>query len=273
MEYGPDLIASSHSAAAAVALRRKRQHHRHQINSLAYVNIGQGNGGIIRDLAETGIAIQAVAPLQINQQVQLRFELVSPRVRVETMGRVAWADSSGQAGVEFTGLQQRSRRLLKEWLFTHLLSSAQNAAWDTIFAQGQPATDSQLQFSAGVRAPIRLAAGPSTALNPKDCKHATLHICGARMRIQTHVLSRLVDGLIVLAAVLLFSAVGISIAQVFPSWPTALAIVAVLSSVLACLYGFLFNFWVGATPGTSLARLASRISDEMDIEEDRPRFR
>jgi hypothetical protein len=273
MEYGPDLIASSHSAAAAVALRRKRQHHRHQINSLAYVNIGQGNGGIIRDLAETGIAIQAVAPLQVNQQVQLRFELVSPRVRVETMGRVAWADSSGQAGVEFTGLQQRSRRLLKEWLFTHLLSSAQNAAWDTIFAQGQPATDSQLQFSAGVRAPIRLAAGPSTALNPKDCKHATLHICGARMRIQTHVLSRLVDGLILLAAVLLFSAVGISIAQVFPSWPTALAIVAVLSSVLACLYGFLFNFWVGATPGTSLARLASRISDEMDIEEDRPRFR
>src|SRR6058998_230594 len=139
MEYGPDLIASSHSAAAAVALRRKRQHHRHQVNSLAYVNIGQGNGGIIRDLAESGVAVQAVAPLQVNQQVQLRFELVSPRVRVETTGRVAWADSSGQAGLEFTGLQQRPRRLLKEWLFTHLLSSAQNAAWDTIFAQGQPA--------------------------------------------------------------------------------------------------------------------------------------
>src|SRR5947207_3268983 len=170
MEYGPDLIASSHSAAAAVALRRKRQHHRHQVNSLAYVNIGQGNGGIIRDLAEIGVAVQAVAPLQVNQQVQLRFELVSPRVRVETTGRVAWADSSGQAGFEFTGLQQRPRRLLKEWLFTHLLSSAQNAAWDTIFAQGQPATDSQLQFSAGARAPIRLAARASTALNPKDCE-------------------------------------------------------------------------------------------------------
>src|SRR5881398_2116441 len=97
MEYGPDLIASSHSAAAAVALRRKRQHHRHQVNSLAYVNIGQGNGGIIRDLAESGVAVQAVAPLQVNQQVQLRFELVSPRVHVETTGRVAWADSHGQS--------------------------------------------------------------------------------------------------------------------------------------------------------------------------------
>src|SRR5438445_313978 len=115
MEYGPDLIASSHSAAAAVALRRKRQHYRHQVNSLAYVNIGQGNGGIIRDLAESGVAVQAVAPLQVNQQVQLRFELVSSRVRVETTGRVAWADSSGQAGLEFTGLQQRPRQLHCPW--------------------------------------------------------------------------------------------------------------------------------------------------------------
>ncbi|HEV2714031.1 MAG TPA: PilZ domain-containing protein, partial [Terriglobales bacterium] len=79
MEYGPDPIASSHLAAAAVAPRRKRRHHRHQVSSLAYVNVNQGNGGIIRDLAETGIAIQAVAPLQADQQVQLRFELVSPR--------------------------------------------------------------------------------------------------------------------------------------------------------------------------------------------------
>src|SRR5438046_10423885 len=119
MEYGPDLIASSHSAAAAVALRRKRQHHRHQVNSLAYVNIGQGNGGIIRDLAESGVAVQAVATLQVNQQVQLRFELVRQRVRVEKTGRVAWADYRGQAGLEYTGLKQHHRRLQIEWILNH----------------------------------------------------------------------------------------------------------------------------------------------------------
>ena len=75
MEYGPDLIASSHSAAAAVAARRKRRQYRHQVNSLAYVNVGQGNGGIIRDLAESGIAIQAVARLQVNQEVQTNQEV------------------------------------------------------------------------------------------------------------------------------------------------------------------------------------------------------
>src|SRR2546428_8547440 len=264
MEYGPDLIASSHSAAAAVALRRKRQHHRHQVNSLAYVNIGQGNGGIIRDLAESGVAVQAVTPLQVNQQVQLRFELVSPRVRVETTGRVAWADSSGQAGLEFTGLQQRPRRLLKEWLFIHLLSSAQNAAWDTIFAQGQPATDSQLQFSAGARAPIRLAARASTAPNPKDCRDATVRICGARIRIQARVFSRLLGGFMLVSAVCVFFLGGISITHILSPLPTAFAMGAGLTSGLACPYGVLFPFLVGATSGAKLGRLASRGSDDMD---------
>ncbi|HEV2730715.1 MAG TPA: PilZ domain-containing protein [Terriglobales bacterium] len=271
MEYGPDPVTSSHVAAAAVAPRRKRRHPRHQVSSLAYVNVNQGNGGIIRDLAETGIAIQAVAPLQADQQVQLRFELVSPRLRVETMGRVAWADSGGQAGIEFTALPRRSHRLLKDWLFTHLLSSAQNAAWDTIFTHGRP--DPQLQFSAVARPPIRLAARVSTGLVSNDVRRATLRILGVRVGIQPHVLSRLLDGLILLAAVLLFCIVGIAITHIIPSWPTALVMVAVLTSVIACLYGFLFNFWIGATPGASLAQLACR-SDEMQLkEEDRPRFR
>ena len=273
MEYGPDPIASSYLAAAAVAPRRKRRHPRHQVSSLAYVNVNQGNGGIIRDLAETGIAIQAVAPLQASEQVQLRFELVSPRLRVETMGRVAWADSGGQAGIEFTALPRRSHRLLKDWLFTRLLSSAQNAAWDTLFTNGKSGAESQLQFSAVARPPIRLPASVSTELVSNEARRATLRILGVRVGIQPHVLSRLLDGLILLAAVLLFCIVGIAITHIIPSWPTALVMVAVLTSVIACLYGFLFNFWIGATPGASLAQLACR-SGEMHLEEeDRPRFR
>src|SRR5207247_11354636 len=76
-----------------------------------------------------------------------------------------------------------------------------------------------------------------------------------------------------LAAVLLFSVVGISITHILPTWPTALAMVAVLTSVLACLYGLLFHLWVGAKPGASLARLASRDSGVMHVEIDGPGFR
>ena len=81
----------------------RRHHYRHQIQSLAYVNLDQANGGIIRNLGDTGMAIQAVAPLYVNQQVFLRFDLANPRIRLEATGRVAWADPVGQAGSGVSG--------------------------------------------------------------------------------------------------------------------------------------------------------------------------
>src|SRR5258708_12300111 len=83
---------------------RRRAHPRQTLRSLAYVKLDQANGGIIRDLTESGMAIQAVAPLQPDQQLNLRFELLSPRVRIDAQGRVAWANSSGQAAIHFLGL-------------------------------------------------------------------------------------------------------------------------------------------------------------------------
>src|SRR5215470_4104215 len=70
---------------------RRRQHPRYTLRSLAYVKLDQGNGGIVRDLTESGVAIQAVAPLRRGQEVTLRFDLLSPRARVEARGHVAWA--------------------------------------------------------------------------------------------------------------------------------------------------------------------------------------
>src|SRR5206468_10430376 len=97
---------------AALAPRR-RQYPRYTLRSLSYVKLDQGNGGIVRDLTETGIAIQAVAAMQPGQEVNLRFDLLSPRVRVETRGRVAWADVNGQSGIQFDVLPPRMRRAIR----------------------------------------------------------------------------------------------------------------------------------------------------------------
>ena len=96
-----DLRVATTPNAGGLSPLGRRRHYRHQIQSLAYVNLDQGNGGIIRNLGDSGIAIQAVAPLVVNQQVFLRFELSNPRVRVEATGRVAWVDPMGQAGWSF----------------------------------------------------------------------------------------------------------------------------------------------------------------------------
>ena len=68
--------------------------------------------------------MQTVTPLTPEQQVQVRFDLPSPRLRIEAAGRIAWTDSWGQAGVQFVDLPERSQRLLKEWVFIQILSAA-----------------------------------------------------------------------------------------------------------------------------------------------------
>src|SRR5437667_11013923 len=103
---------------------RRRRCPRQTLRTLAYVNLDQGNGGIIRDLTDSGIAVHAVAALLPQQEVSLRFDLLSPRVRVETRGRVAWADPTGQAGMAFIGASPRKRRTLRERQLVHRYASA-----------------------------------------------------------------------------------------------------------------------------------------------------
>src|SRR6266403_5157 len=180
-------VAHMPNAGGLTPLGRRR-HYRHQVQSLAYVNLDQTNGGIIRNLGDSGIAIQAAAPLLVHQQVFLRFELANPRVRVEATGRVAWVDPVGQAGVEFLTLSQRS--------------------------------------------------------------------------------GRLVDGWILLSAVLLFALICMAIVGVVPAWPLALAMGLGVAAVFAVLYRFLFLFWMGGTPGDWLAGLTEECDgNEMPAED------
>src|ERR1700722_2270012 len=165
MRFG---VASSPNLVGLSPLGRRR-HYRHQIQTLAYVNLDQGNGGIVRNLGASGIAIQAVGPLYINQQVVLRFELSNPRVRIEAAGRVAWIDPAGQAGIDFLSLSQRSTRLLKEWIFTQLIASAHHAAGDSSLygndGYGKTGEEgAELFFSSGARPAIRLAAKSAAAM-------------------------------------------------------------------------------------------------------------
>jgi len=270
-------VASSQRAnAGSLTPVGRRSHYRHQIQSLAYVNLDQGNGGIIRNLGDSGIAIQAVAPVQVNQQVFLRFDLANPRLRVEATGRVAWVDPVGQAGVEFLTLSQRSERLLKEWIFVQLLASAQHAAGDSTLPYGKSGHEAaELLFSSGARPAIRLQPEASAArLTETQKQPRVVHLPWFPFAISAPALARLVDGLILLSAVLLFALICMAMVGVVPAWPLALAMGLGVAAVFAVLYRFLFLFWMGGTPGDWLAGLTGDTFDGHEIPADeRPRFR
>ncbi len=254
----------------------RRGHYRHQLQSLAYVSLDQSNGGIIRNLGDSGMAIQAVAPLHLNQHVFLRFELANPRVRVEATGRVAWADPAGQAGVEFSALSRRSERLLKDWIFIQLLASAQHSAGDAALLYGKSGQEAaELLFSPGARPAIRLKPGVPAARPEETGKPPrVLHLPWFPFGISAPALSLLVDGLILLSAVLLFALICMAMVGVVPAWPLALVMGIGVAAVFGVLYRFLFLFWMGGTPGDWLAGLSGDPGPGNETPaDDRPRFR
>jgi hypothetical protein len=277
-------LADRPETQAADAIPQNRRPYRHKIRTLAQVNLDAANGAILRDLSEFGLALQTVTPLAPNQQIHLRFELPASRARLEATGRIAWTDSWGQAGIQFLNLPQRSERLLKEWIFTQILSSAylfspcESATVEGNRAEGA----SELLFSAAPRPAIQIEPRPATPLvhENQEARPRTLRLLWCPVPISQSTLSKLVDGLILLCAVLLFAVMAIAVTStdmtsVLPTWPVAVALASGVTAVFASLYWFLFAFWFGRTPGKHLARLAcSEWRTATHAEQpDQPRFR
>src|SRR5271156_1704515 len=109
--------------AASTSTRRARAQHRQNLHALTYVTLDEANGGIVRNLNHEGLAIQAVGALRLQQHVRVRFELRHPRVKIDTLGEVVWADASGQCGIRFLDLSSETVRQINEWILGDLLDS------------------------------------------------------------------------------------------------------------------------------------------------------
>ena len=101
----------------------RRTHPRRRIASLEYVDLGGGNGGIIINLSEDGMYVQAVGGLIDADLPLITFRVPQSRHRVETSGRIVWAGQSKKdAGIQFVNLPDEARAKIREWI------SSENAA-------------------------------------------------------------------------------------------------------------------------------------------------
>jgi PilZ domain len=253
-------------ATPAAELRRR---YRHRLHDVAYVNIDHGNGGILLDLSETGVALQAVAPLRLNQPVRLRVELQSPRLALEATGRVRWANGLGEAGVEFPTLPRPSQRLVRDWLLTQLLQRAQPVAdRDSIFRDHLPASvPPAVPVPAVSPAPIPVAT--REARHPDPPKHGVVRL------LSWPGLARCIDAVIILDAVLLFAVVSLLLTQAVPQWPVSTGLAAGVTCIFAIAYRWMFVGKLGTTAGAHLARIANterKVALEREPDQ-RPRFR
>jgi len=84
---------------------------------LVTVSLDNKDAGLMVDISEEGMAVQALARIKQGATTSLQFELPGSSARIEASGTVAWVDeTSGRAGIRFHNLPEAATASLKEWL-------------------------------------------------------------------------------------------------------------------------------------------------------------
>jgi len=252
--------------AGLFTARQTRVHPRHELHTLTYVTLDQANGGIVRDISHRGIGVQMVAAVPAQQQLSVRFELGHPRLRVEMRGEVSWSRRSGQCGIRFLDLSPSVAREINEWIFGNLIEEAyQHWAREGSIFSGTALEDDGLMVSAAAVQIIEMPASPDVPgydLLSRQRAHElrTSKLDWLFQPLSGRGLIWAVNTLVIVAALLLFALVFLSITGEPPHWPVATASAAAI--FVAALYWGFFRLFGGVSPGARLARMAG-----LDLEE------
>jgi TonB family protein len=104
------------SANLADTLER-RIHARRQIKSLLYIELGKSNCGVVVNMSEDGLHLEAAATLIDEHIPQMRFQLPQSQEWIEASGLVVWVSESRlKAGVRFVDLPADNRASIVEWV-------------------------------------------------------------------------------------------------------------------------------------------------------------
>ena len=271
--------------------------YRHGLRTLAYVTLDQANGGVVRNLSDQGVAIHAVVPPQPQQTVRLRFELHHPNVRVDAHGEVAWVTSSGQCGVRFVDLSPRARRQINRWIFGSLLDfMPQDAGGTPSILAPSPVSDGLnetdgLIVSALPRPVIQLGskADPTferkwepaqmptperpVIFDPESSRDASEQPQDwFSQPLSGRTVALLVDSLVVIAGLLLFSLVFLATARELPRWSVTIGSLVLAGAFVSTAYWTLLSLFGESSLGERVARLATRDLND-PTEGTGPRFR
>src|SRR5271155_5265588 len=113
--------AKPRPAPSNVPVPERRSHIRRRVLSLEYIDLGSFNGGILLNLSEGGMYVQAVAGLSNDELPELSFRLPDSTYVVKTNAQIAWTgESRKDAGIQFVNLSQEARLKIREWVALEL---------------------------------------------------------------------------------------------------------------------------------------------------------
>ena len=158
----------------------RRTYSRQPMRTITYVELDEGNGGIVLNASEGGLSVQAVMSLMEDSLPKMRFQLSQSKHWLETPARVVWAnDSRKVAGVEFVGLPEEDRKLIREWLSGEVAEENPETAGLDLNGDGVASAESAAAES------DMAARAPAEALGPSPSTHSFAETFGQAPSPQT----------------------------------------------------------------------------------------
>lgn len=110
--------ARTMQGALECILRERRKYFRHPVADFAQLSFSNllDLRVQLRDLSESGAAIQSSIPLYPGWGVEMKLELKELPEPIALSGFVAWAHRNGKAGIKFMVLSEKARQQLTQWL-------------------------------------------------------------------------------------------------------------------------------------------------------------
>ena len=95
----------------------RRVHARQRVHSLSYVKMGDDNGGIVLNISESGISVQAAAVLEAGETMPIWLEIPKMRDRLEVAAEIVWLSASRkEAGLRFVDLPESALKQIRQWM-------------------------------------------------------------------------------------------------------------------------------------------------------------
>jgi hypothetical protein len=103
----------------SLGIAESRVHPRTEVRALAYIELSDENAGLILNISEDGLAVQAVQVVTSDHLPRMRFRLPKTDRTIEVAGRMVWQlRSRKEVGIQFVDLSDAARAQIHEWIAT-----------------------------------------------------------------------------------------------------------------------------------------------------------
>ena len=92
--------------------------------ALAYLEVGEGNGGIVLNVSETGLAVAVAQSFNENEIPLLSFRLPELDRTFQASGEIVWrSESQKSAGIRFVNLAESDRMQIRNWIRAEIVAA------------------------------------------------------------------------------------------------------------------------------------------------------